>query len=77
MAKQLAAETVESALIKLRKRWPKKQFIISLRDCGEETQTVRGTSLEYGIQVGMNGQEFDADTLPEALAAALSCGNCG
>lgn len=46
---------------------PSVQLIISARDCGEETQTLRGTKLEYSIQVGMNGEEFDADSLAEAL----------
>lgn len=65
-------ETIESAMAKLRKRFgPYPQLVVSVRDCGDETQTVRGTSLEYGIQVGMNGNEFDADTMAKALRAAL------
>ena len=62
--------SVEAALVKVRRLFPDVQIIISVRDCGNETRTRRGTTREYGIQVGMNGHEFDADTLAEALSAA-------
>lgn len=60
--------TVEECLAELRKMFPDFQIIVSIRDCGEETITPRGTTFEYSAQIGMNGQEFDADTLPEMLA---------
>lgn len=61
--------TVESALAELREMFPDVQIAIGVRDCGEETVTVRGTQREWSIQIGMNGQDFDADTLDLALQA--------
>jgi hypothetical protein len=61
--------TVEDALNETRRLFPDVQIIVSVRDCGEETTTIRGTTREYGIQIGMNGDEFDADTLAEAMEA--------
>lgn len=64
-----AVSELSAALAEMRSMFPDEQIIISLRDCGEETTTLRGTSREYGIQIGMNGREFDCDTLAETLAA--------
>jgi hypothetical protein len=63
------AITVEDVLAELREMFPDLQIIVSVRDCGEETLTVRGKAIEYSIQVGMNGHDFDADTLAESLQA--------
>ena len=60
---------MDAALRELRTMFPTQQLIISVRDCGEETKTVRGKSIEWSIQVGINGKDFDADTLPEAMKA--------
>jgi hypothetical protein len=60
-------ESIEAAQVEVRALFPNEQIILSVRDCGEETATIRGTSLEYGIQVGMNGREFDADELSVTL----------
>lgn len=72
-----ASPTVESALAQLREKYPDEQLIVSVRDCGEETMTLRGTTLEWSIQVGMNGKDFDADTLTEALSTVLNGGSNG
>ena len=62
-------DQVDAALRELRTMFPTQQLIISVRDCGEETRTARGKSIEWGIQVGINGKDFSADTLPEAMKA--------
>lgn len=63
------SDPIAAALAELRSMFPGLQIIVSVRDCGDETATLRGTALEYSIQVGINGEEFDADTLAEVMAA--------
>lgn len=61
--------TVEQALKELRAMaGSEPQILIGIRDCGEETITLRETTLEYSAQIGMNGEDFDADSLPELMA---------
>jgi hypothetical protein len=60
---------MEEALAELRKMFGlEPQICIGIRDCGEETITPRDTTFEYGAQIGMNGEEFSADTLAELMA---------
>lgn len=47
---------------------PEPQICIGIRDCGEETMTVRETTLEYDAQIGMNGDDFAADSLTDLMA---------
>jgi hypothetical protein len=60
-------ESIESGLVETRQLFPELQIIASVRDCGDETTTPRGTTLEYSIQVGMNGEDFVGDSLSEAM----------
>lgn len=61
--------TVESLRSELRQLFPDVQIIVDIRDCGTETQTLRGSTLEYGAQIGMNGNEFVGDSPAQVLAA--------
>lgn len=66
---RLTSQSFEWTLAELRTMFPNEQVILTLRDCGIETVTIRDTAREYSIQIGINGDDFDCDTLSEALAA--------
>lgn len=60
--------TVEEALAELRQLigdYP--QIIVDIRDCGRETRGRHGR-MEYGAQIGMNGEQFTAPTMAKVLA---------
>lgn len=56
------------ALAQIRDMFPGLQIIVSIRDCGVETVTPTGETLEFSAQVGMNGQDFTADRMSEVVA---------
>lgn len=63
----MAELTVEAALKELREMFPYVQIIVDIRDCGQETRSGRNGRLEYGAQIGMNGEQFAEATLPKLM----------
>lgn len=64
------ALNLEDALREIRELvGPEPQVCVGIRDCGEETTTLRGTTVEYDAQIGMNGVDFVGDSVAEILAA--------
>lgn len=62
------ADEISAVLSELRELLgPYPQLCIDFRDCGKETRTIRGTTKEYSIQVGANGQDFTGDTLSDVM----------
>ena len=49
--------TVESALKELREMFPDVQICVGIRDCGNQTVTPTGSTLEYDAQIGINGED--------------------
>lgn len=60
--------SIVAALARIRNMFPELQIVVSIRDCGEETTTLSGETLEFSAQVGLNGKEFHADTMGEVVA---------
>lgn len=59
--------TIDDALKELRKMFgPYPQIIVDIRDCGNETRGPHG-KVEYGAQIGMNGEQFTAKTMRGVL----------
>jgi hypothetical protein len=64
----LKAGSVEEALKELRELvGDHPQIIVDIRDCGTETRSKHGR-VEYGAQIGMNGEQFSAATMKQVLA---------
>lgn len=59
--------TAEQLLNQLREMYgPGPQIIVDIRDCGTETRSPNG-KIEYGAQIGMNGEQFEAKTIAGVL----------